>query len=40
MPGTVSGDGNEHKAITELGTARSVSWGSRLIFLVYLIPLV
>lgn len=40
VPGTVSGDGNIHEAITELGTARSALWRSRLIFLVYLIPLV
>lgn len=40
MPGTVSGDRDIHKAIPELGTARSALWGSRLIFLVHLIPLV
>lgn len=38
MPGTVLGAGDVHKAITELGTARSALWGPRLIFLVHLIP--
>lgn len=40
VPGMVSGTGDVHKAITELGTARSALWGPRLIFLVHLIPFV
>lgn len=38
VPGTVLGAGDTHKAITQLGTARSALWGPRLIFLVHLIP--
>lgn len=38
MPGTVLGAWDTHKAIIELGAARSALWGPRLIFLVHLIP--
>ena len=32
MPGTGPGTGDVHKAITELGTARSALWGTKIFF--------
>lgn len=40
VPGTGPGAGDVHKTVTELGTARSALWGTKVIFffLVHLIP--
>lgn len=40
MPGTGPGAGDVHKAITELGTARSALWGTKMIFFFFLVHLI